>query len=63
MPECIRIVELWTVQADSTNSPRHDRLEALVHQLDADNRPRDPYARQSARLLGVLDERSRAATG
>ena len=36
---------------------RHDRLEALVHQLDADKRPRDRYATKSARLLGVLDER------
>jgi glutathione S-transferase len=35
----------------------HDRLEALVHQLDADKRPRDRYATESARLLGVLDER------
>jgi glutathione S-transferase len=35
----------------------HDRLKALVHQLDADKRPRDRYATESARLLGVLDER------
>ena len=35
----------------------HDRLEALVHQLDADKRPRERYATESARLLGVLDER------
>ena len=34
----------------------HDRLEALVHQLDADKRPRDRYVTESARLLGVLDE-------
>jgi hypothetical protein len=37
MPECIRIVGLWTVLANSTTSPGHDRLEALVHQLDADS--------------------------
>jgi GST-like protein len=35
----------------------HDRLEALVHQLDADKRPRDRYATELARLLGALDER------
>ena len=35
----------------------HDRLEALVHQLDAEKRPRDRYATEPARLLGVLDER------
>ena len=35
----------------------HDRLEAFVHQLDADKHPRDRYATESARLLGVLDER------
>ena len=37
--------------------PGHDRLEALVHQLDADERSLDRYATESARLLGVFDER------
>jgi GSH-dependent disulfide-bond oxidoreductase len=35
----------------------HGRLKALVHQLDADKHPRDRCATESARLLGVLDER------
>jgi GST-like protein len=35
----------------------HDRLEALVHKLYADKRPRDRYATESSRLLGVIDER------
>jgi len=35
----------------------HDRLAALDHRLDADKRPRDRRATESARLLGVLDER------
>jgi hypothetical protein len=35
----------------------HDRLEALVYQLDADERSRDRYATESARLLDVFDER------
>jgi GST-like protein len=35
----------------------HDRLEAPVHQVDANRCPRDRYATDSARLLGILDER------
>jgi glutathione S-transferase len=35
----------------------HDRLAALIHRLDADKRPRDRRATESARLLGVLDQR------
>jgi hypothetical protein len=37
MPECIRIVGPWTGAGQQHYLAGHDRLEALVHQLDADS--------------------------
>ena len=36
---------------------RHGRLDALVHQLDINKRPCNATQHDSARVLGVLDER------
>ena len=55
MPECIRIVGLWTVPADSTTSPA--TIVSRPLSISADKRPRNRYATESARLLRVLDDR------
>jgi hypothetical protein len=57
MPECIGIVEPWTVPDDSTTSPAMIVSRRLSTSSTPIKHRRDRYATESARLLGVLDER------